>query len=416
MLVVTARASVVVMARMPTSGLLETFIAVAVCAATSVPVAAVGAAAFAPSASAESGDIAVATVSDPCRTAVSGWGHPTAPSARQLGHAADESCGGYPAGVVLVGADGLRARRITAGAWSTLLGAPVLSPNGRQVVMSTFRGTRLVVADVRTARGRPIVIASLDGLGGGVEAAPVWSPDSTRIAFSQSGSGTFTVRPDGTDRRELRIGGTAGWLVVPFSWSVRGQLAVKCVEHNHAQCKGLYVVDSDGRSWRRISGDPSRGEVVEQAIWSPDGRRLAFNTDNVLNGHRRVRVSDARGGHQHVVAAGGYPRLVEWLPDSRHLLVLSMDHRRWDLKVVPATGVQRGAKTIVRNVVGAALAADGRHVAFTRVLAYPPDQPVDERLYAAAIDGTHVRQLLKLRSAAGPNSKKLITGFGGLDW
>lgn len=104
----------------------------------------------------------------------------------------------------------------------------------------------------------------------------------------------------------------------------------------------LYVVSSSGGPAHRITGD---GEDVRRYAWSPDGSRLAFDTNRFHPGQRQLAVAsvtdpahpkvsiltDGRGTNTQLTGAGGFVLSREtggWSPDGRTLLFQHTDPGR----------------------------------------------------------------------------------------
>jgi Tol biopolymer transport system component len=108
------------------------------------------------------------------------------------------------------------------------------------------------------------------------DGGPTWSPDGRRIAFAREGA-LFVVASDGGPAR--RLGRAFAGRVADPAWSHGGKSIA--FDYRPDGFQEIWVVGADGRHTRRVtklrafSGYPS---------WSPDGRRLAFQ-------------SNARGGH-----------------------------------------------------------------------------------------------------------------------
>jgi dipeptidyl aminopeptidase/acylaminoacyl peptidase len=102
---------------------------------------------------------------------------------------------------------------------------------------------------------------------------------------------------------------------------------------------GLYVVSSSGGTARRITED---GEDVRRYSWSPEGSRLAFDTNRSHPGQRHLAVADVsdparsrvsiltegRGTNTQETSAGGFVLVHEkggWSPDGQRLLFQHTD-------------------------------------------------------------------------------------------
>lgn len=74
-----------------------------------------------------------------------------------------------------------------------------------------------------------------------------------------------------------------------------------------------------------------RAENVRRAVFSPDGSRVVLLLDR--NGAGEARVYDAATGNELIVLeeAPPYPRIVQFLPDGKHLLVTGYQIQNFDL-------------------------------------------------------------------------------------
>ena len=190
-------------------------------------------------------------------------------------------------GIFVAEADGSDPVRLTDGAHD---GWPSWSPDGTRILFSrttTDPGVEQCVPGTPHEFRCPTDIYVMDADGSEVtrltdapagEFMPRWSPDGTMIAFVREGdllAGTYeavyTMRPDGTDVRQLSSGnrGSDFWP----SWSPDGtQIVFAAIR---AEDWGIWVVDADGSNEHMVFGGTGAG-YVDDPVWSPDGASIAF--------------------------------------------------------------------------------------------------------------------------------------------
>src|SRR5439155_5083401 len=103
----------------------------------------------------------------------------------------------------------------------SLLATPDAPPNPRGLDWSPDGKYIAYAAD--SDAGSTIVIAAVDGTAslpvspeGANDEGPVWSPDSSRIAFTRDGTDIHVVNADGTNDRDLGAGTVLDWRRVPL--------------------------------------------------------------------------------------------------------------------------------------------------------------------------------------------------------
>jgi Tol biopolymer transport system component len=164
---------------------------------------------------------------------------------------------------------------------------PSLSPNGHLLALDVMlEGDRDIwVADV--ARG----VTSRLTRGGGVDRSPVWSPDSARVAFARAGK-IYVTHADGSTAETVlaEVEGT------PTSWSPDGN---------------YLLVENQGKlSMWPLNGGPtivvgSRTGRTTYGRFSPDGRRIAFLSDESGRNEVYVQLTPTATGRVKVSVGGG---------------------------------------------------------------------------------------------------------------
>jgi len=198
--------------------------------------------------------------------------------------------------------DGSDVRQITDSVGFS--GHPAYSPDGRWLAFAADR------ANYPTAMG--IYLIRSDGSGQMRRVTkltnttywqelPRFSPDGTRIAFSEGGGGNvltnrnegrvvaeqeamYTVKVDGTDLRQIT---PWGYHAADADWSPDGKQIVFGNQPTHIGNVGdVMVVDADGKHLRNVTNDGALiglgnvdAFVYSQSfnpVWSPDGRKILF--------------------------------------------------------------------------------------------------------------------------------------------
>lgn len=202
---------------------------------------------------------------------------------------------------------------------------------------------------------------------------PEWSPDGSRIAYVSDGR-LHAINADGTDVTEL-----TGNVNSPAAWSPDGgRLAYPAVRADDTNLK-IYLIDDDGSGetrltagddihntpvWspagdrilfqRRPAGDLShdlhivsvadgtvtdltQGQGGSDAEWSPDGSRIAFETDR--DGNDEIYAMDPDGSAvtnltQHAASDGN----AHWSPDGTRIVFDSDRAGTRDIYVMNADG------------------------------------------------------------------------------
>jgi TolB protein len=238
--------------------------------------------------------------------------------------------------LVLFDADGKNPRVLLSE--RTILLTPAWRPDGKEILVTSYRGGRPEIWSYRLAdrafrRLAPIPnamggvfspdgtriaftaseggnsdvwVMNADGSGArrltrdpSLDLSPAWSPDGRRIAFVSDRAGTpqlYVMSADGSNARRLTFQGN--YNQTP-QWSPRGDL-VAFTARDERKVFDVFVISPESGRIERVTQD--QGRTNEEPSWAPNGRLLVFKTDR--NGAAQLVVADARGDRQTVVAGG----------------------------------------------------------------------------------------------------------------
>lgn len=133
----------------------------------------------------------------------------------------------------------------------------------------------------------------------GTASDPVWTPDGKRITFYSDNGNIFWQLADGSGGRERLT--TSNYINVPWSWSPDGQL-LAFQENNPATGKDILILRLSDRTVQPFLRTPF---VEGGPAFSPDGRWLAYASDESGRPEIYVRSYPGPGGKWQVSTEGG---------------------------------------------------------------------------------------------------------------
>jgi serine/threonine-protein kinase len=186
---------------------------------------------------------------------------------------------------------------------------PRVSPDGTRVVVEIGEsGGQLWIYDL----GRETLsLLTLEGAGNN---NPAWTPDSKRVTFTSGAPGNlFWELADGSAKAERLT--TSPHRQIPNSWSQDGQ-TLAFVENNPTvggqQIWTLHPSDREPKLFLQLSHTR-----VTAPKFSPDGRWLAYSSDESGRFEVYVQTYPGPGGKRQVSADGGTEPV--WNPKGREL-------------------------------------------------------------------------------------------------
>ena len=205
-----------------------------------------------------------------------------------------------------------------------LLGAPELSPDERRVAVyrSVQRNTDIWLIDlVRGGNTRFTFNAGIDEF-------PVWSRDGMHITFSshrgnESGPGwreLYTKPSNGTGAEQLLLGPPRQFRI-PHGWSPDGKFLLYREITDTKTGSDLWALPAEGdRKPVPIANSPF---IEQSAQFSPDGRWVAYSSNESGSPETYVVSFPAGSGKWQVSTAGGFwPR---WRRDGRELFFVTTE-------------------------------------------------------------------------------------------
>lgn len=268
--------------------------------------------------------------------------------------------------IYLMNGDGTNPRRLTENTGGDAF--PALSPDGKKIV---FDSTRL------RAEGEPPNTSSLFVMNTeGTEQTPLrrgssgtWSPDSKKIAFHASASGTGQpIKPD------------------PGAATADSDIFVMNVDDFLKNVAGP----------KNITNNPAA--IDDDADWSPDGLKIVFTSHAITDNHMNsvtaeiyVINADGSGNPTRLTSNAEEERAPAWSPDGRRIVFMC---RRggpdFEICVMNVDGT--GQVQLTDNTVGdltPSWSPDGEKIVFHR----PVGGPGRFQLWLMNADGTGQVQL-----------------------
>jgi serine/threonine protein kinase len=180
--------------------------------------------------------------------------------------------------------------------------------------------------------------------GGGFNAYPVWSPDGSEIAYYglRGGTGSVYIKPRSGSGEEKAVPQVPGF-DFPLDWSRDRQFIVMGVSDPKTKMD-IWIAPMSGDQKPFVYLNTKFNET--SAKLSPNGRWLAYVSDETNRNEVYLQTFPKPGGEIHVSNAGGIRPL--WSRDGKELYYVSPDQKLMSVEL-KATGdsVQPGAAKVL---------------------------------------------------------------------
>jgi Tol biopolymer transport system component len=250
---------------------------------------------------------------------------------------------------------------------------PRISPDGRRVAIAIEDPGDIWIYDLARRVRTRLTFSGSDDF------APTWSPDSTRVAFSsqRTGSGDIYAKTaSGTGADELLS--TSKIFKVPNSWSPDGRYIAYIVFQGAPGSKAdLWLLSLADRKTLPILQSPF-DEV--QAVFSPDGRWLAYASNESGRFEIYVQPFPGPGGKWQISTSGGIqPR---WARGGKELFFVAPGGKIMSVEIQTSTIVEAGTPRVLfsaslKNAPGPPydVSSDGQRILLNRPIEEASSSP-----------------------------------------
>jgi Tol biopolymer transport system component len=166
----------------------------------------------------------------------------------------------------------------------------------------------------------------------------VWSPDGSRLAFASSGTGIFDLyqkASNGMGNQDLLL--KSGEPKASYDWSPDGRWLLYGVRAGQYNLWYLPLTGEDRKPVRYLATQFNES----QARFSPDGRFIAYTSDESGKSEVYVQPFPQASGGKWLVSKGGGNQ-PQWRRDGKELFYISADSKMMAVDVTTTPAFQNG--------------------------------------------------------------------------
>ncbi len=214
-----------------------------------------------------------------------------------------------------------------------------LSPDGRRAVLAIFdpKTSATPLWNYDLSRGTRSRLTSGDAVGGG----PVWSPDASRVVFEQQRAGAsdlYVMNSSGEGTPELLV--ASPQYKTSLDWSADGRWLL----YTQTGAQGTRELWVWSVAEKKASPYLHSESNFQQGVFSPDGRWVAYQSNESGRPEISVRPFPGPGARQQISRGGGLaPR---WSRDGREI-VFSWGDKLMAADVRMPKGIEAGEPRVL---------------------------------------------------------------------
>lgn len=171
--------------------------------------------------------------------------------------------------------------------------------------------------------------------------SPIWSSDSTQIAYIQDdtkNSDVWVMDADGKNKTQVTT--YVDLKVTGIEWSPDGTQITYSIHDptgRSVYSNNIWVIDSDGSNKTQLTTD--RGSYYPD--WSPTGTQIAYSVRNLAGGQEYsndVWVMDADGSNKTQLTSSGNIYKPLWSPDGTEIVYVSYATANPSIRIMDSDG------------------------------------------------------------------------------